>query len=47
MGPTLTNYQNFFDRLSEAKLTDNFTKSECCHANLAILGDIVGQGQVS
>ena len=38
--------RTFFDRLSEAKLTVNLTKSEFCHANLTFLGHIVGQGQV-
>ena len=35
-----------FDRLSEAKLTVNLTKSEFCHANLTFLGHMVGQGWV-
>ena len=30
----LQTIRNFFDRLSEAKLTVNLTKSEFCHANL-------------
>ena len=37
---------NFFDRLSEATLTVNLTKSEFCHANLTFLGHMVGHGQV-
>ena len=36
----------FFDRLSEAKLTINISKSEFCHAYLIFLGHVVGQGQV-
>ena len=43
----LETFRNFFDRLSAAKLSVKLTKSECCHANLTILGDIVGQCQVS
>ena len=42
----LQTIRNFFDRLSEAKLTVNLTKSEFCHANLTFLGHLVGQGQV-
>ena len=38
--------RNFFDRLSEAKLTVNLTKSEFFYANLTFLGHLVGQGQV-
>ena len=36
----------FFDKLSEAKLTINFAKSEFCHATLTFLGHVVGHGQV-
>ena len=43
---TYKTIRNFFDRLSEATLTINLTKSEFCHANLTFLGHIVGQGQV-
>ena len=46
MGTTLTTTRNFFDRLSEAKLTVNLTKSEFCHANLTFLGHMVGQGRI-
>ena len=42
----LQTIRNFFDRLSEAKLTVNLTKSEFCHANLTFLGHLVGQGLV-
>ena len=42
----LQTIRNFFDRLSEATLTVNLTKSEFCHANLTFLGHMVGQGQV-
>ena len=42
----LQTIRNFFDRLSEAKLTVNLTKSEFCHANLTFLGHTVGQGLV-
>ena len=45
MGMTQT-IRNFFDSLSEAKLTFNLTKSEFCHANLTFLGHNVGPGQV-
>ena len=37
---------NFFERLSEATLSVNLTKSEFCHANLTFLGHIVVQGLV-
>ena len=36
----------FFDRLSEAKLTINLSKSEFWHANLTFLGHVVGQDHV-
>ena len=36
----------FFDRLSEATLTVNLTKSEFCHANLTSLGHTMGQGKL-
>ena len=36
----------FFDKLSEAKLTMNFSNSELCHAIVTFLGHTVGQGQV-
>ena len=36
----------FFDKLSEAKLTINFAKSEFWHETLTFLGHIAGQGQV-
>ena len=36
---------NFIDRLSEAKLTVNLTKSEFWHAKLAFLGHMAGQGR--
>ena len=42
----LQTIRNFFDRLSEATLTVNLTKSEFCHAKLTFLGHMVGQGQV-
>ena len=42
----LQTIRNSFDRLSEATLTVNLTKSEFCHANLTFLGHTVGQGQV-
>ena len=42
----LQTIRNFFDRLSEAKLTVNLTKSEFCHANSTFLGHMVGQGKV-
>ena len=42
----LQTIRNFFDRLSDAKLTVNLTKSKFCHANLTFLGHLVGQGQV-
>ena len=42
----LQTIRNFFDRLSEAKLTVNLTKSELCHAYLTFLGHLVGQCQV-
>ena len=42
----LQTIRDFFDRLSEAKLTVNLTKSEFCHANLTFLGHLVGQGLV-
>ena len=42
----LQTIRNFFDRLSEAKLTVNLTKSEFCHASLTFLGHLVGQGLV-
>ena len=37
----LQTLKNFFDRLSEAKLSVNMTKSEFCHANLTFLSHIV------
>ena len=40
----LQTIRSFFDKLSEATLTVNLTKSEFCHANLTFLGHIVGQG---
>ena len=42
----LQTIKNSFDRLSEAKLTVNLTKSEFCHANLTFIGHLVGQGLV-
>ena len=42
----LQTIKNFFDRLSEATLTFNITKSEFCHANMTFLGHIVGRGQI-
>ena len=42
----LQTIRNFFDRLSEATLTVNLTKSKFRHANLTLLGHMVGQGQV-
>ena len=42
----LQTIRNLFDRLSEATLTVNLTKSEFRHANLTFLGHMVGQGQV-
>ena len=38
--------RDFFDRLTEAKLTINLTKSEFFHACVTFLGHTVGQGQV-
>ena len=38
--------REFFERLSQAKLTNNLAKSEFCHASLIFLGHAVGQGQV-
>ncbi|MCU7801257.1 MAG: reverse transcriptase, partial [gamma proteobacterium symbiont of Lucinoma myriamae] len=38
--------REFFNRLSDAKLTVNLVKSEFCHARVTFLGHIVGQGQV-
>ena len=38
--------REFFERLSEAKLTINLAESEFCHATLTFLGLVVGQGQV-
>ena len=43
---TYKTIRNFIDRLSEATLTINLTKSEFCHANLTFLGHMVGQGKV-
>ena len=42
----LQTIREFFQRLSDAKLTINLAKSEFCHANLTFLGHVVGQGQV-
>ena len=42
----LQTIRNFFDRLSEAKLTVNLTKSDFCQANSTFLGHMVGQGKV-
>ncbi|MES9950010.1 MAG: RNase H-like domain-containing protein [Candidatus Thiodiazotropha sp.] len=39
--------RDFFDRLSEAKLTINLDKSEFCHAHVTFLGHVVGQGKVT
>ena len=37
--------RNFFDRLSEAKLTVSLTKTEFCHANLTFLGHGIRSGK--
>ena len=42
----LRTIQEFFDRLTEYRLTVNLVKSEFCHGTLTFLGHIVGQGQV-
>jgi hypothetical protein len=42
----LETIRKFFDRLSDANLTINLSKSEFCHACVTFLGHIVGQGQV-
>ncbi len=42
----LQRIKQFFDRLSEAKLTVNLGKTEFCHATVTFLGHLVGQGQV-
>jgi RNase H-like domain found in reverse transcriptase/Reverse transcriptase (RNA-dependent DNA polymerase)/Integrase zinc binding domain/Integrase core domain len=38
--------RDFFDRLTEAKLTINLAKSDFCHACVTFLGHTVGHGQV-
>ena len=38
--------KEFFDRLTEYRLTVNLVKSEFCHGTLTFLGHVVGQGQV-
>ena len=42
----LKTIRDFFQRLSDAKLTIKLAKSEFCHANLTFLRHIIGQGQV-
>ena len=42
----LQTIRHFYFRLKKAKLTDNLTNSEICHANLTFLRHIVGQGQI-
>ena len=38
--------RDFFQRVSEAKLTINLVKSDFCQATVVYLGHVVGQGQV-
>ena len=42
----LSTIRQFYDRLSEAKLTINLSKSELACATVTFLGHVVGQGQV-
>ncbi|PIK44032.1 hypothetical protein BSL78_19118 [Apostichopus japonicus] len=42
----MSQLRQLFQKLSEAKLTVNLTKSEFCHASVTYLGHVVGQGQV-
>ena len=42
----LSTIRQFYDRLSEAKLTINLSKSEFACATLTFLGHVVGQGQI-
>ncbi|KAJ8257267.1 hypothetical protein GJAV_G00183750 [Gymnothorax javanicus] len=42
----LTYIRDFFQRVSDAKLTINLVKSDFCKAAVVCLGHIVGQGQV-
>ena len=43
----LSTIQQFYDRLSEAKLTINLSKSEFACAIVTFLGHVVGQGQIN
>ena len=42
----LSTIRQFYDRLSEAKLTINLSKSEFACATVTFLGHVVGQGQI-
>ena len=42
----LQSIRNLFDRLSDANLTINLSKSEFCHTVVTFLGHEVGQGKV-
>ena len=42
----LQSIRNLFDRLSDANLTINLSKSEFCHAVVTFLGHEVGRGKV-
>jgi len=42
----LTTIRKFFDRLTDANLTINLSKSEFCRAYVTFLGHIVGHGRV-
>ena len=39
--------QALFERLAQAHLTVNLTKSEFAHATVTYLGNVVGQGHIS
>ena len=38
---------SLFDRLTQANLTMNLTKSEYGHAHITFLGHVVGQGEIT
>ena len=42
----LSTIRQFYDRLSDAKLTINLSKSEFACATVTFLGHVVGQGQI-
>lgn len=45
--PTISAIRALFDRLAEARLTNNMAKSEFAMATVTYLGHVVGQGRVA